>query len=170
MSELRPVEPLDTKRHQVGDFRCGQPILDRWLRAYAGQSQRRDLARTFVATDAGLRVVAYYTLVAGQVEHTAASPNVRAGASPHFPIPICLVARLAVEETWHRRGLGSDLLRDALRRTLAAASQIGMRAVLVDAIDADAAAFYRRYGFEPVSEDGLTLMVPIAAVRLELGA
>jgi GNAT superfamily N-acetyltransferase len=167
--ELRPVEPLDPKGHGVRDFRCGQAGLDRWLQAYAGQSQRRDAARTFVAADSERRVVGYYTLVAGQIEHAGASPPVRAGIPPHFPIPICLIARLAVDESWQGRGLGSDLLRDTLRRTLAAANQIGIRAVLVDAIDDAAAGFYRRYGFEPTTIDGLTLMVPLAAVRAQLG-
>ncbi len=169
MSEPRPVEPLDPKRHHVKEFRCGQPTLDRWLQAYAGQSERRDVARTFVATDSELKVVGYYTLVAGHVEHPATSPRVRSGVSRHFPIPICLIARLAVDQSWQGRGLGSDLLRDALRRTLAASDQIGIRAVVVDGIDAEAANFYRRHGFEPASEDGLTLMVPIAAVRSQLG-
>jgi GNAT superfamily N-acetyltransferase len=169
VSELRPVEPLDPTRHQVKEFRCGQPSLDRWLQAYAGQSQRRDVARTFVAADSELRVVGYYTMVAGHVEHSTASPPVRAGVSRHFPIPGCLIARLAVDESWQGTGLGSDLLRDALRRTLAAADQIGIRAVLVDAIDDRAAAFYRRYGFEPATTGGLTLMVPLSAVRSRLG-
>ena len=169
MIELRPVEPLDPKGHGVRAFRCGQPSLDRWLQAYAGQSQRRDAARTFVAADSEMRVVGYYTLVAGQIEHAGASPRVRAGISSHFPIPICLIARLAVDESWQGRGLGSDLLRDALRRTLAAANQIGIRAVLVDATHDAAARFYRRNGFEPTTIDGLTLMVPLAAVRAQLG-
>ncbi len=168
MSQLRPVEPLDPKRHQVKDFRCGQPSLDRWLQAYAGQSQRRDVARTFVAADSEPMAVGYYTLVAGQVEHAAAPAAVRAGVFRHFPIPVCLIARLAVDQIWQGRGLGSDLLRDALRRILAAADQIGIRAVLVDAIDDGAAAFYRRYGFEPASTDPLTLMVPLAAVRSQI--
>jgi predicted N-acetyltransferase YhbS len=168
VSELRPVGPLDSKRHHVKEFQCGQPSLDRWLQAYAGQSQRRDVARTCVAVDSELKVRGYYTLVAGQVEHAVASTPVRAGVARHFPIPICLIARLAVDQAWQGRGLGSDLLRDALRRSLAAADQVGIRAVLVDAIDDRAAAFYRRYGFEPASEAGLTLMVPIAAVRSQL--
>jgi GNAT superfamily N-acetyltransferase len=165
VTDLRPVEPLDPKRHQVKDFVCGQASLDRWLQAYAGQSQRRDVARTFVAADSEMRVVGYYTLVAGQVEHSAASTPVRAGVSRHFPIPICVIARLAVDRSWQGRGLGSDLLRDGLRRTLAAAEQIGIRAVLVDAIDQDAAAFYRQYGFESATESGPTLMAPLSALH-----
>ena len=165
MSELRPVEPLDRKRHRTEEFDCGEPSLDRWLRSYAGQSERRDIARTFVTTDSKLNVVGYYTLVAGEVEQAAASPSVRAGVSRHFPIPVCLIARLAVDKSWQGRGLGRDLLRDAMRRAVAASDQIGIRAVVVDAIDERAAGFYRRHGFEVTTESGLTLMVPIALLR-----
>jgi GNAT superfamily N-acetyltransferase len=169
VSELLPLEPLDPKRHQVDEFQCGQPSLDRCLQAYAGQSQHRDVARTFVAAESDLTAVGYYTLVAGQVEHAAASPPARAGVSRHFPIPICPIARFAVDRSRQGRGLGSDLLRDALRRTLAASDQIGIRAVLVDATDENAGGFYRRCGFEPTASDGLTLIVPLAAVRSQLG-
>jgi GNAT superfamily N-acetyltransferase len=112
-----------------------------------------------------LEVVGFYTLVAGQVEHPAATPSGATGVSRHVPIPICLLVRLAVEKTWQGRGVGTDLLRNALRRTVAAADQIGIRAVLVDAIDDVAANFYRHHGFAPVTDDGLTLMVPVAAIR-----
>jgi GNAT superfamily N-acetyltransferase len=168
VSDLRPVEPLDPGRHRLNGFECGRPTLDRWLRAYASQSQRRDTARTFVVADQQLEVVGYYTLVAGEVEHQAAPAAVRARLSRHFPIPVCLLARLAVTASWQGRGLGSDLLRDALRRILAASEEIGLRAVLVHAIDERAANFYRRYGFEPATRDGLTLMVPLESVRSQL--
>jgi hypothetical protein len=79
VSDLRPVEPLDPKRHLVKEFRCGQPSLDRWLQAYAGQSQRRDVARTFVTAGADERVAGFYTLVAGQVEYAAAPAAVAHG-------------------------------------------------------------------------------------------
>ena len=141
VSELRPVEPLDSERHKTDRFDCGQPNLDRWLGACAGQSQRRDVARTFVVADEESKVVGYYMLVAAEVDHGAASPSVRAGVSRHFPIPVCLIARLAVDSSWQGRGLGRDLLRDAMRRALAASEQIGMRAVVVDAINAVAAGF-----------------------------
>ena len=148
------------------DFASGNPALDRWLQAYAGQSQRRDVARTFVAVNTSGNVAGYYTLVAGQVEHADAADTVRARLSPQFPIPVVgLIARLAVTAAYQRQGLGTDLLRDALRRLLAAAEQVGMRAALVHAVDSSAAAFYERLGFEPATPDGLTLMVPLAAVR-----
>jgi GNAT superfamily N-acetyltransferase len=168
LSRLRPVEALDPGRHPLADFECGRPVLDRWLRAYAGQAQRRDVARTFVGTDEELRVVGYYTLVAGQVEHAAAPDVVRTGVSRHYPIPVCVLARLAVTTSWQGQGLGSHLLRNGLGRILAAAEEIGLRAALVDAIDEEAGGFYRRYGFEPATADGLTLMVPLAAVRTQL--
>jgi GNAT superfamily N-acetyltransferase len=168
VTELRPVEPLDPRRHQVADFECGQPSLDRRLRAYAGQSQRRDVARSFVVADTDHRVVGYYTLVAGQMEHASAPASVRTGVSRHYPIPICLIARLAVDHRFHGQGFGSGLLRDGLDRVLAAAERIGIRAVVVDAINEEAAGFYRRYGFEPATDDGLMLMVPLAAVRSQL--
>jgi predicted GNAT family N-acyltransferase len=88
----------------------------------------------------------------------------RASTGGSCPTPI---GRLAVDKSRQGRGLGRDLLRDALRRTLAAADQIGIRAVLVDAVDDNVAAFYRRHGFEPMTTDGLTLMVPLA-VRTQL--
>lgn len=89
-------------------------------------------------------------------------------APRHYPIPVCILARLAVTTAWQRQGVGSDLLRDALRRILAAAEEIGIRAVLVHAIDHDAAAFYKQCGFEPATADGLTLTVPLSAVRRQL--
>jgi GNAT superfamily N-acetyltransferase len=166
--DLRPIEPLDSKRHHTRSFNCGQPSLNRWLQSYAGQSQRRDVARTFVVSDQQLEVVGYYTLVAGQVEHPAATSSVSAGVSRHFPIPICLLARLAIDNSWQGRGIGGGLLRDALRRAVAAADQIGIRAVLVDAIDDEAANFYRHYGFEWAIADGLTLMLPVNAIHSQL--
>jgi hypothetical protein len=100
------------------------------------------VARTYVAVDADGQVVGYYTLVAGQVDHADASTSVRSGVSRHFPIPIGLIARLAVASSYQREGLGADLTRDAFRRILSASEKVGIRAVLVHAIDEPAAAFY----------------------------
>jgi GNAT superfamily N-acetyltransferase len=159
------VKPLGS-HHRVDRFECGREQLDRWLRAYAGQGQRRDTARTFVVcrpeeTD----VVGYYTLVASQVEQSEATSAVQRGTSQHFPIPVCLIARLAVARSEQGIGLGRSLLLDALQRAEHASRSVAMRAVLVHALDEEAAAFYARFGFKPVSAEPLTLMVPLEAVR-----
>jgi predicted N-acetyltransferase YhbS len=159
------VESLEPQ-HDVDHFECSREQLDRWLRAYAGQGQRRDTARTFVVcrpreTD----VVGYYTLVASQVEQSEATSEVQRGASKHFPIPVCLIARLAVDRAEQSVGLGRSLLLDALRRAERASRSVAMRAVLVHALDEEAAAFYARFGFKPATAEPLTLMVPLEAVR-----
>jgi len=164
------TEPLDLKRHRVERFECGRASLDRWLRENAGQGQRRDTSRTFVAADSDGEVVGYYTLVAGQVERDQATSSVRAGTSKHFPIPICLVARLAVSLESQGRGLGAGLLLDALQRALGAAELVGIRAVVVHALDDKAARFYEHFSFAPVGNEPRTLMVPLAAVRAVLSA
>ena len=155
--------------HRVDHFECGREQLDRWLRAYATQGQRRDTTRTFAVCRRGeVDVVGYYTLVASQVEQSDATSDVQRGTSLHFPIPVCLIARLAVDRSEQGGGLGRSLLLDALRRTEHASRSVAMRAVLVHALDATAAAFYERSGFKPASADPLTLMVPLEAVRRSL--
>jgi GNAT superfamily N-acetyltransferase len=163
------VEPLEP-HHQVDRFECGRDQLDRWLRAYAGRGQRRDTARTFVVCRQGKPdVVGYYTLVASQVEGSEATSEAQRGTSKHFPIPVCLIARLAVDRSEQGIGLGRSLLLDALQRTERASRSVAMRAVLVHALDEEAAAFYAHFGFKPASADPLTLMVPLEAVRRNLG-
>jgi GNAT superfamily N-acetyltransferase len=163
------VEPV-AAHHDIDRFGCGREQLDRWLRAYAGQGQRRDTARTFVVCRQGeTGVVGYYTLVASQVEQGEATGEVQRGTSKHFPIPVCLIARLAVDRSEQGIGLGRSLLLDALQRTEHASRSVAMRAVLVHALDEEAAAFYARFGFKPASKEPLTLMVPLEAVRRTLG-
>ncbi len=162
--------PFDRHAHRVDEFSCGAETLDRWLRAYAGQSQRRDAARTFVTADRESHVVGYYTLVAAQVEHEQATAAVRRGLSKHFPIPVALIARLAVATRYQGAGLGRSLLLDALQRVLRASDELAIRAVTVDALGDDAASFYRKFGFEPSQLAPDTLMVPLEALRATLGS
>lgn len=163
------VEPLEF-HHNVDRFECGREQLDRWLRAYAGQGQRRDTARTFVVCRQEVTdVVGYYTLVASQIEQSEATSEVQSGTSKRFPIPVCLIARLAVDRTEQAIGLGRSLLLDALQRTERASRSVAMRAVLVHALDEETAGFYARYGFKPAGAEPLTLMVPLEAVRRTLG-
>ncbi|MCK9250909.1 MAG: GNAT family N-acetyltransferase [Solirubrobacteraceae bacterium] len=114
-------------------------------------------------------IAGYYTLVVGHVEHDAATPHVAAGLSARFPVPVCIIARLAIDNTAQGRGLGAGLVLDALQRVLAASELVGIRAVVVHALHDRAAHFYTQFGFEPVGDDPRTLMVPLQAVRAVLG-
>lgn len=165
MSSYGATEPLDRRRHRTDDFWSGQPSLDLWLHAYATQGQRRGASRTFVVADRSDRVIGYYSVVAAEVSHEAATQSVSRGMSRRFPIPVALIARLAVDRSHQGKGLGRSLLLDALERIDRAALEIGLRAVLVHAIDDSAAAFYQRYGFEPSGLDDRTLMVTLSDIR-----
>lgn len=169
-SHLTAIAAFDRGAHRVDAFSCGEAALDRWLHAYAGQTQKRDAARTFVTSDLDGKVVGYYTLVAAQVEHEQATANVRRGLSRHFPIPVALLARLAVDASHQRSGLGRSLLHDALARVLRASEEIAIRAVTVDALNDRAVSFYRGFGFEPTDLAPNTLMVPLQAVSKALGS
>lgn len=164
-SKFTATVPLDRGLHSVDTFECGEEALDRWLRSYASQNQRRDAARTFVTTDQHGNVVGYYTLVAAQVEHEQASASVRRGLSKHFPIPVALIARLAVATAHQGAGLGRSLLLDALQRVLRASEELAIRAATVDALDDNAVAFYRRFGFEPSPLAPDTLMLSLQTVQ-----
>lgn len=167
---LSATAPFDRRTHRVDQFSCGEEALDRWLRSYAGQNQQRDAARTFVTTEPDGQVAGYYTLVAAQVEHGQATTSVRKGLSRHFPIPVALIARIAVTTTHQSTGLGRSLLLDALQRVLHASDHLAIRAVTVDALDDRAALFYRHFGFEPSPLAPSTLMVTLDAVRRTLGS
>lgn len=159
------TERYDPASHDVADFACGEESLDRWLRRFAGQGERRDATRTFVATGEQGAVRGYYTLVAGQLEHAEAIQAVSRGLSRHFPIPVAILARLAVDERSKGEGLGAFLLNDAFERICRAAREVAVRAVVVHAIDETAAGFYERFGFRSLSTAPRTLMVTLAELR-----
>jgi predicted N-acetyltransferase YhbS len=159
------TERFDSSRHDPSEFACGNAALDRWLVRYAGQSERRDVARTFVATGDGRRVIGYYTLVAGELQHPGATERVRKGLSRHFPVPVVILARLAVNRQHQGQGLGAALLNDALSRIGVAAEQVAVRAVVVHAVDETAAAFYGRFGFRALAATPRTLMITFADLR-----
>lgn len=165
MSDLGSLEkpvPL-TRAHSHNDFDCGSPPLNEYLRRFAWVDQRAGAARTYVAVQTG-RVVAYYTLAYGSVEHESAPSRIRKGLAQH-PIPVMILARLAVDRSCQGRGLGKGLLKDALLRTLQAAEIAGLRAVLVHAKDENAERFYRRFGFEPSPADKFHLMLLLKDLR-----
>ena len=147
MGPLGPPEPLAT-RHDIPQFSSGVPTLDAWLRGKARLNEVRGGARTYVACD-GDRVAGFYSLAASSVERGRVSSRV--GRNMPDPIPVILLGQLAVDEADRGRRLGSDLLVDAAGRSLAAAGTVGARAIIVQAIDERARAFYERFGFRPFS-------------------
>ncbi len=158
------TERYDPSRHDTREFQSGDEALDRWLHRYAGQSERRDAARTFVLTDAGV-VIGYHALLAAELDHDQATERTRKGMSRHYPIPVAILARLAVDHRHQNRGLGATLLQDALRRVTLASEQLAVRAVVVHAIDQPAARFYEHFGFRALSATPRTLMVTLAELR-----
>jgi GNAT superfamily N-acetyltransferase len=163
---LSRVELLASE-HNLTEFDCGKHIsLTDWLKRFARMNQASGDTRTYVI-HRNLSVVGYYLLAPGSVSRTQATA--RASKSAPEPIPIVLLARLAVDKREHGQGLGSALLKDALQRAYAGAEIIGGRAVMVHAIDADATAFYRKYGFESCPGLELHLMLLMKDFRLSLG-
>jgi GNAT superfamily N-acetyltransferase len=159
------TERYDATSHDVTGFSCGNDLLDRWLVRYAGQNQRRDAARTFVAVTTDQRVYGYYTLLAGQLDHHEATVETSKGLSQHFPIPVAILARLAVDAGQQGEGIGAALLNDALMRVVHASEQVAVRAIVVHAIDESAASFYQRFGFVALGATPKTLMMHLAALR-----
>jgi GNAT superfamily N-acetyltransferase len=140
--------------------------LNDWLKRFAWVNQQSETSRTYVVHRAG-QVVAYYSIAAGSARREDVPARVARGLASH-PVPIVLLTRLAVDRTDQGAGLGKAMLKDALVRIAGAAEIVGVRAVLVHAIDAQAAGFYRRFNFEPSPVNDLHLMLLMKELRLAL--
>lgn len=151
---------LLTAAHRLDAFDCGKPALNQWLQRHARQAQSSGSAKTFVTAAGDGEVFGYFSLTVGQVDALDAPERVRKGMG-HYPIPVMILARLAVALKRQGGGIGSGLLQDALTRTLAIAELAGIRALLTHPIDAGAAEFYRRHGFiaSPLHERQLLLLL-----------
>ena len=149
--------------HELASFDCGREELNRFLARFALTSQRAGAAQTYVAM-ANEELVGYYSLTVGEVAHEAAAGRLSRGLARH-PVPIMLLARLAVASSWHGRGLGSGLLKDAMRRTLQVADIAGIRALAVHATDEKARSFYEHFEFIPSPTDPLHLFLLVKDLR-----
>jgi GNAT superfamily N-acetyltransferase len=158
------VAPLDGKLHDRSSFSCGSPELDRYLRDFASQDIRRDVARVFVASGAESTVLGYYSLSAASFRRDDL-PAEHAKRLPRYPVPAALLGRLAVDERVSGQGLGAHLLVDALERVRLASETLAVHAVILDAMDDSAAAFYRKFGFMMFPESGRRLFLPMATTR-----
>jgi GNAT superfamily N-acetyltransferase len=152
-----------TAAHDVSAFDSGVPGLDAWLKKRALSNEETGASRTYVIC-AGGRVVGYYALATGGV---AQAPG-RVRRNMPDPVPVMILARLAVDRNWQGRNLGGSLLRDAILRTLQAAKIGGIRAILVDAISEDAKRFYERNGFRASPVDPMILMITVADAKKAL--
>ncbi len=165
MNALR-IEKLH-RHHAVDLFDCGRDALNRFLTRYALQNQQAGASQTYVAL-ASEELVGYYTLVVGQVEYGGAPERLKKGLARH-PVPLMILARLAVAASWQGKGLGAGLLKDALLRTLQAAEIAGIRAFAVHAKDDTAKAFYEHFDFVPSPSDPYHLFLLLKDVRTMLG-
>ena len=155
---LRGPEPLGPE-HRLDEFDCGKPSLNDWLSHHARQAQASGSSKTFVVTEEG-SVLGYFALTVGQVDTLDAPERLRKGMG-QYPIPVVILARLAVSSQAQGRGIGVGLLKDAIRRTLLIAEHAGIRAMLTHPLDEQAASFYGRFGFiaSPLREQQLLLLL-----------
>lgn len=155
---LKKPEPLN-KDHNLTDFNSHYPELDEWLKKYAFQAKMSGSANTFIVADNDL-LVGFYSLTVGQVDLDQVSERVKKGMGK-YPIPVVILARLAVHHTYQGKGIGKAMLKDAILKTLQVAEQGGVRALLVHAIDEKAETFYKQFGFEssPIRENQLLLLL-----------
>ncbi|MFI5308975.1 MAG: GNAT family N-acetyltransferase [Polyangiales bacterium] len=161
---LSAPEPL-APHHVIDGFSCGEPALDDWLKRRAHANQTSGASRTYVACESGV-VVAYYALASSAVAVTTTSGRFRRNMPD--PIPVVVLGRLAVARSHQGKGIGRALFQDAASRVLNAADAIGIRGLIVHALSEDAAAFYRRLGFDPSPLDEMTLMVTLADLRASM--
>jgi GNAT superfamily N-acetyltransferase len=166
MNETRTIEKL-RRDHRVDAFDCGQEALNNWLRKHALQNQGAGAAQTYVGL-AGEVVVGYYSLAVGQIEYSDAPERLQKGLARH-PVPVMLLARLAVDKNWQKKGVGRALLRDAVLRTMQAAEIAGIRALAVHAKDEQARRYYEQYDFVASPADPLHLLVLLKDIRLRVG-
>lgn len=163
LSKVEPIsEFLDVSRFDCGDHES----LNHWLKRFALTSQKNESARTYVVHRNG-RVVGYYSIAAGSVSVDESPARVAKGLARH-PIPVILLARLAIDKDEKGTGLGKALLKDALARIAQAADIVGARAVLVHAIDQKAKQFYEHFDFEPSPIHELQLMLLMKDLRRAL--
>jgi predicted N-acetyltransferase YhbS len=154
--KLNAPQPL-TADHQLNTFNCGETSLDEWLKRRALLNQANGASRTFVVVDDNHVVMGYYALAAGAVHHQDATRSIRQNMPD--PLPVMVLARLAVDLRTQGMQLGAGLLKDAVERSLAVAQNAGVRALLVHALHDRAKQFYLYFGFQASPVHPLTLML-----------
>ena len=153
--------------HILSAFDSGEPTLDDWLKNRARKNQASGASRTFAVCDGG-RVVGYYALASGSI--AVEDVPGRFKRNMPNPIPVVLLARLAVDKAYQGQGIGPAMFRDSALRVVNAADAIGVRGIVVHAISERARDFYQKLGFDPSPGDAMTLMMTLQDIRAALGA
>ena len=156
--QLHAPQPL-AATHILNQFECGETVLDEWLKRRAMTNQFSGASRTFVAVDVTGRVFGYYAVAAGAVSHQMASGAVRRNMPD--PVPVMVLARLAVDHKAQGIKLGASLLQDAVDRAVMGSQNAEVRALLVHALNDRAKAFYEHYGFKSSPVDAMSLMLTL---------
>ncbi len=152
-------EPLSSN-HKLAEFTCGEAVLDDWLKQRGIKNQAQGAARTFVVCKQGTQNVAgFYSLATGSVNHAEATGSLRRNMPD--PIPVIILARLAVDLSFRGKGLGADLLHDAVLRCYRVAENIGVRAIMVHALNEQAKEFYLNHGFKASQMQDRTLFLKL---------
>jgi GNAT superfamily N-acetyltransferase len=150
---------LQRQDHQINSFVCGETVLDEWLKRRALANNISGASRTFVVADDNHEVMGYYALAAGAVAHQESNRAIRQNMPD--PIPVMVLARLAVDVRAQGMKLGAALLRDAVQRCIQVSQNAGVRALLVHALNDKARQFYEHYGFQAAPAHPMTLMLSI---------
>ncbi len=149
---------LLTPESDLSGFTCGVASLDDWLKRRANANQVSGASRTYVVCE-GNRVVGYYCVASGALALGEAPGFIRRNMPD--PVPMAILGRLAVDQSWQGKGLGAALLRDAVGRIVGASDILGIRGLLVHAISAEAKAFYEHYGFLASPKQPMTLILSL---------
>lgn len=154
------IRPLDASINAM-DFRCGRDPLDEYIRRYASQDVRRNVARVFIATPENdpQQLSGFFTLSAGSVS-CSSLPASLARKLPCYPVPVALIGRLAVDRKFQGRGLGSILLADACQKISQASAVLAVAGIIVDAKDGEAISFYKHFGFIPLQGQTDRMLLP----------
>lgn len=158
------IHPFDSQTHRREKFACGSEALDAYLRNYARQDSVRNVARVFVACCPGdPEIKGYYTLSAASFDKDGLPLEI-ARKLPRYPVPATLLGRLAVDLSTQGQRLGEFLLMDSFQRVLLASRAMAVYAIITDAKDERARAFYEKYGFHPFQDNPLRLFIPLATI------
>ena len=159
------IRPLDAFIN-AADFQCGSDPLNDYIRRYASQDVRRNIARVFIATPENdpRQLSGFFTLSAGSVS-CSSLPASLARKLPRYPVPVALIGRLGVDKKFQGKGLGSILLADACQKVSQASTVLAMAGIIIDAKDDDAISFYKHFGFIPLQGQAGRMLLPASVFQ-----